>query len=487
MAQLFNIQDDKVVINKLALKYLEGAVIHAGTFDIVGNASVQSNLTVAGTITADTVNVKNLVTDSGSLASVGQWEFDNEGELNGKGLNWAWGENRTRLMYRTGGRITLNADFDLSKGKTFKIDNTEVISTTALGPTITKSNLKQIGTLSTLTVLGTTTIGEFAYFNPNFNRLGLGTDEPGASLTIVDNDVEIALGSPKYGVGQIGVVSNHDFALITDNIARVTVKNHGEVHIGDEQGRNGVLRVFGTFYADNVVSDTRVDRTSPLEFKATRDTSIYGLGLVWSGDGNRKQFVMKPDDRLWSSESIDLADGRVYSINGETVLSSGRLGDRILESSLTSVGILSTLTVAGTATLDSVTASAITVNALSAARLENNSNFTISVSGGESFYADENEIALGNKQNTRRPVKVFGQLTVGVNNPDPDVSFAVNGNVSFGNKKFVNGLTAPTSGTFSKGDICWNQDPKSDSYVGWICIVAGAPGQWAPFGTIGRQ
>ena len=82
---------------------------------------------------------------------------------------------------------------------------------------------------------------------------------------------------------------------------------------------------------------------------------------------------------------------------------------------------------------------------------------------------------------------MFGQLTVGVNNPDPTVSLAVNGNISFANKKFITGIRPPIEGNFLKGDICWNQQPQEDGYVGWVCVTEGSPGMWAPFGAIGRN
>jgi hypothetical protein len=58
--------------------------------------------------------------------------------------------------------------------------------------------------------------------------------------------------------------------------------------------------------------------------------------------------------------------------------------------------------------------------------------------------------------------------------------------MSFAGKKFITGDAVPTTGQFNKGDICWNSDPKTSDYVGWVCVMAGDPGQWEPFGGIGR-
>ncbi|RYU96758.1 glycosyl hydrolase family 28-related protein [Emticicia agri] len=42
----------------------------------------------------------------------------------------------------------------------------------------------------------------------------------------------------------------------------------------------------------------------------------------------------------------------------------------------------------------------------------------------------------------------------------------------------------PTRGTWNVGDIVYNKNPNSGSYVGWVCTVAGTPGTWKGFGKI---
>jgi uncharacterized protein YaiE (UPF0345 family) len=502
MTQIFNIQDDKVVINKLALQYLEGSVVHAGSLDIVGNASVQNNLAVNGTITAETINVKNLITEAGSVAEVGNWVAGTEEELLGKGFSWTWGDASTRLIYRPGNRIWSSADFDLDINNSYKIDNTEVLKAGELGSTITKSNLREIGSLKTLRVLGDVELGEFINISSTHNRIGIGTDEPNASISIVDNDVEIAIGSPRYGVAQIGTYSSHDLHITSDNVPRIIVKTDGEVHVGNEASKTGVLRVWGSIHAENIVSDTRLERTSSLEFKAERNTSIYGKGILWTGTGDARQLIMMADpDRLWTSESIDINENQSYYIGGKVVLSGTSIGREITESSLESVGVLKSLAVEGTTRLLEnleVLTGAVTSKAfvavdgsnninISSTGLNSNNSIVLSVQEADVLYADKDEITIGNSANTRRAVKVFGPLSVGINNPDPTMGLTVAGNVSFANKKFITGLQAPETGSFLKGDICWNTNPTVDGYVGWICIVDGEPGQWLPFGAIARE
>jgi hypothetical protein len=44
---------------------------------------------------------------------------------------------------------------------------------------------------------------------------------------------------------------------------------------------------------------------------------------------------------------------------------------------------------------------------------------------------------------------------------------------------------APTTGTWSKGEVVWNSNPTVGSYTGWVNTAAGTPGSWQGFGLIG--
>jgi hypothetical protein len=334
------------------------------------------------------------------------------------------------------------------------------------------------------------------------NRLGIGTEDPSNSITILDNNVEIGIGSADYNTASIGTVSNHDFTINSDNQSRITVKHDGEIHIGNAAAKNGLLRVFGSIYVDNLIADTRVDRSSPLEFSSTRDQSIYGLGIVWSGNGAQRELLMYSDpDRIRSSENFDLAEGHGYFINGLPILTAHNLGSSVVTSNLTTVGILQQVEVQGDATIHGqLHVLGNTANFKNILLTDGTQNVTIdnkglgsftaitvSSAGLEAVYADTKEINIGDRTNTIRPVKVFGPLSIGISNPDPSLQFAVNGDVNLGGKRFTNDTVAPTSGTWNRGDICWNTEPLPNSYIGWTCIQSGSPGTWSGFGLIASQ
>ena len=492
MTNLLSILNDKIVIKSLVLESLSGSITHDGSLTVQESVSIAKDLSVNGHLYVDTLTVNKLNTESVASLNSGTWSFENELDLNGKGFSWELPEKNTQLIYRTGARLWTNANIDLADGSSYKIDNVDVLSAGALGASITKSNLREIGALRSLNVTGNAVLGEFAYFNDG--RLGLGTDEPNASISIVENDVEITIGSPKYGQAAIGTRTLHDVAIVSNNVPRIVVTGAGEVQIGDPVGKSGVLRVFGELHVDSIITDTRIERSSPLEFKATRDTSIYGKGLVWSGTGNTRQLLMMAGpDRLFSSESIAIAADQCFMVNDAVVLTEHALGQGVVNSSLTSVGTLHSLSVQGTTKLSAdidastanMTVNSVAVNSPSGNIVINkdgvsaNKHLALSVNNVEAFYADANEIAIGSATNTRTPIKMNGlvQATAGI--------FTTHLNLD--GKLFTTDNNYPDNGFSSKGSICWNDNPTPGSYIGWVCIAEGTPGAWAPFGAIVAQ
>ena len=429
-----------------------------------------------------------------------QFNSTDEEGLDGQGIKWSDGADITSLVYRPGQRIWSDGHFDLEASRSYKINNAPVLSAKELGPSIIRSSLRQVGNLTSLIVNGNASIGEFASFNSALNRVGLGTDLPNATLSVSENGVEAIIGAPTNSRAIIGTYTNHDLDLVTDNTVRVTITTTGEVVVGHEKFKNGVLRVHGTIHADNVISDDTAGRISSVKFKGTTADSIYEIGLVWTGKDRTRQFILKEgSDRFWSSESIDLNADASFQISGRAVLTGDSLGLHVINSSLTSVGTLNKLTVSGPATfLEALNADALNTKSLTVNKeadtltvntdgLTTSKDFKIIVDGIEELKINDTEFVIGNKQNPGRPLKLFGQLAIGVNTPDPSVDLEVKGDVSFAGKKFITGAASPVFGSFKLGDVCWNTEPQEGSYAGWICIKAGNPGEWAPFGAIGRH
>ena len=80
---------------------------------------------------------------------------------------------------------------------------------------------------------------------------------------------------------------------------------------------------------------------------------------------------------------------------------------------------------------------------------------------------------------------IKGNLGIGGSNVPDDLSLETERPVKFQGKKFEVGNKIPTIGLYNKGDIVWDDDPKPNGILGWICIRTGTPGEWRTFGTIG--
>ena len=501
--QLLAIVDDKIVIDKVQLKWTEGQVTHLGNFDVRGKLTAsqpsifESDVAVKGQLAVDTLIVKHLISEGPAETGFGQWAGNTEEDITEKGLFWTSGTNSSRLVYAGNNKIFADAHVDLSLDSTYKIHGATVLSATALGGGVSSSNLRKLGRLEKLAVDGDTNLGDFAFFNTVANRLGLGTEEPTHDISIVSNNVEIGIGSPRYGLAVLGAVSNHDVSIITDNIPRITVKNNGEVIIGDLTNRAGVLKIYGTLQADSIVSDTRVERSSSLTFVPNLDTSVYGKGIVWAGGDAQKELVLRADpDRITSTLPIDVAVQQSYMIDGTVVLTAGDLGVNVTRSNLSKLGVLESLTVQGDVELRSnVAVDSLSVNTLTLNNewfvnfhgINVKDNFKIATHTGNLLSVNSQCIQLGETVNVNKIVRIFGRVGIGMNQPDESVRLDVNGPVKFNNKKFINDVVPPSSGIFMKGDICWNTNPEPGNYIGWVCIVDGTPGQWAPFGQINTQ
>jgi len=283
---------------------------------------------------------------------------------------------------------------------------------------------------------------------------------------------------------------------------------------GEKLTVNGGLEVRGEITAtklhvNEITSDIRNERTGPLEFLPEGEKGIYNKGIHWKGNDSTKQLVFKSKpDRFWSTESIDIVDGKTYNISNATVLSIDELGPSVRKSSLTSVGTLQELRTQGDLVIDDYIYYNSSTDSLGMGTENPKGKFSIATLDGE-FYIDPDigATTIGNWTTTdlsivtdntpRITIKANGgiilkdtvtasKIGIGVNNIQEGVSLATSGPIQIQNKKMEVGSAAPTTGLYQKGDIVWNELPAPTGYVGWICVREGNPGEWKPFGQISK-
>ena len=124
--------------------------------------------------------------------------------------------------------------------------------------------------------------------------------------------------------------------------------------VGDN---TGLVRIKGDLYVDG--EEFKVDSTTinladhKVGIATTSETNLLldGAGIGIGPDSNQKTFLYEHNSgtnpSLKSSENLNVASGKGYQINQTEVLNSTTLGSGVINSSLTSVGTLGSLTVSG--------------------------------------------------------------------------------------------------------------------------------------------
>ena len=282
--------------------------------------------------------------------------------------------------------------------------------------------------------------------------------------------------------------------------------------LGDTQV-SGNLFVAGNITAtkmhvDELTADVRLERSTPLEFTGD-EKGVYGKGLLWKHTDNTKSFVFRANpDRLWSSESLDLAPTASYMIGNSAVLRETELGGSVRTSNLVKVGTLQNLKTSGDLQIDEFIYYESASQRLGFGTESPNGSFSIAsldaemvidvnhisrignytTSDLEIITDDTARIKIGATGNitlgttTDTKVTVTGKLGLNVKNPDCDIVTA--GPVKFQGKKQEVSNEIPTSGVYKVGDLVWNDTPRPTGYVGWVCVREGTPGEWKAFGQI---
>ena len=368
------------------------------------------------------------------------------------------------------------------------------------------------------------------HVNDTVNKIKIGLAQVADALETVANnapapvfrDNEIS-GDKVHG----GVISMFESIGIKDEATQrvmyvndngVSINNLVTNHISSSPTVDGDLTVNGLITAqklhvNELTADVRNERTTPLEFVAD-DNGIYGKGLQWKGQGPTKQFIYRAnEDRLYSTETIDIAADKSFSIGNIPVLTTTELGSSIRTSSLSRVGTLQDLRTNGNLSIDDFIIYNSDSQRLGIGTEEPNGSISVTSLESEFIIDVETDVTrVGNwttddlqiiTDNTARitvkangkvdfgrngrndaRVSVYGKLGVGVNNVPDDVSIATTNGIQVAGTKILTGTSIPDSGTFRQGDIVYNTNAVATGYVGWVCVREGTPGEWKPFGQI---
>ena len=186
----------------------------------------------------------------------------------------------------------------------------------------------------------------------------LGVDTQGISVTGTSSATGNVSGSnlTTSGTTQTGSLSANTTITATGNITGGNISTAGEITATDlvlagnltVQGAQTVLETATLQVEDQNIELGKV--ATPTNVTA----NTGGITILAGTDGDKTWKWLSATSSWTSSEHINVASSKDYKINGNTVLSNNTLGSGVVNSSLTSVGTLTSLAVSGNVTTGNV-------------------------------------------------------------------------------------------------------------------------------------
>lgn len=329
--------DPKLFVSKIPKRSLTGDHINGGkivNFSSTGitdtSSKTQLNVTDAG-IDIEHLRVKKLL---GSLdvellintkeivseriktsvieadSIIGEVKFEKNSPISfggdtlyGKGLLWP-GQGYTKQFIFSNGpdRFFASESIDLGKEKYISVNNVKIIDAKELGPTVTKSNLREVGRLKGLIVDGSMSVNSYIYFNGDSNRLGLGTEQPNAAISVSENNIEMMLGTKDNSKGLIGTFATHGVDIVTDNTARISISPGGNISLGNPKTPPAQVTVYGKLAVKVNTPDPEADLhvNGPVRFdgrlhryaKTFPVVGVHTVGdIVWNNEPKTSAYV----------------------------------------------------------------------------------------------------------------------------------------------------------------------------------------------------
>ena len=282
------------------------------------------------------------------------------------------------------GTVNSTGNLNLASGKTYKINGIDVLSSTTLGANVVNSSLTSVGTITSGTWNATAIGAQYG---------GTGDDTSGTTgvpyITAGNWQYESQLNPARGGTGVNGSTAANGQLLIGNgsgfSLANITAGtginiSNGSGTITISQTGSGSSKwtqndVTGTLNPNNTTLDTLFGGTATASAKfgilnmaggtptaslsagAAGGTYLAANGLLQTtanqtltiGGNTTGNIILSPQNgagTVMSTGTMNLASGKTYQINGTDVLSGTTLGTGVVNSSLTSVGALTSGSIA---------------------------------------------------------------------------------------------------------------------------------------------
>ena len=274
----------------------DGVHIASLTVDHIQDLNVTGTVT-AGVIKTDVLEVKEIKADITFEKDI-PIVFSGK-NLEGKGLLWAGNGHTKQFIFASNpDRFFVSENLDFARGKSITVNNIKLIDDTELGPTITKSNLKEVGRLNGLIVDGSLSIGQYVYFDSNTNRLGLGTDEPAAAFSVAEDSVEVVIGTKDSTKGYIGTYASNALDIVTDNTSRINISAGGNIQLGNNKLPPVQVSVHGKIAVRVSTPDPEVDLHVNGSIKFNNRLQKYDKNYPTAGSYNEGDIIWNIEPRM---------------------------------------------------------------------------------------------------------------------------------------------------------------------------------------------
>lgn len=314
--------DIKEIARKMPLRSLSGDHISGGKIQNFASTGITDTAGKTQLIIDDSgVTVKNLHVENidnlavtgtlkASILEVAEIKADIKFEkntpivfsgdtLDGKGLLWSGkGYTKQFIFLSEPDRFFSSESIDLARGKSISLNNIKLLDEKELGPTVTKSNLREVGNLKGLIVDGSLSVGQFLIFDSNTSRLGIGTEQPNAALSILDDGVELVFGTKDTVKAFIGTYATNTLELGTDNTARIIISPSGAISLGNPKIAPVQVSVHGKLAIRVSTPDPEVDLHVNGAVRFSNRLQKYDSTYPTSGSYNEGDIVWNIQPRM---------------------------------------------------------------------------------------------------------------------------------------------------------------------------------------------
>ena len=244
--------------------------------------------------------------------------------------------DRTITLPDATGTVALTSDITVTASSTNTLSNKSI----SLGSNTVTSTLAQLNTAVTdadvASLAGTETFTNKTLTSPVINT-PTGITKSDVGLANVDNTTDALKPVSTATQTALDLKANLAGPALTGTTTAVNLTLSGD------------LTVNGTTTTINSTTLTVDDKNIVLGDVATpSDVTADGGGLTLKGATDKTFNWVDATDAWTSSEDLNLLTGKVYKINGTSVLSGTTLGSGVTGSSLTSVGTITSGTWTGT-------------------------------------------------------------------------------------------------------------------------------------------